>query len=195
MLKALRIFGQIFFIRISLPNPWTCSLSHRIIPVPTSQIILYHIAYHTISYHIISYCITLVFYFVSYHILLYCTILHYTTVCLYCIRIISCIYTHSGTFNGSFILRHLRAKQLRKKPEAVAPWFNERVKSSEIGIVMDLSTLTQCLNLCDSLVMWSWCLLKETLSNGCYLIPWLSTSSYKCFLTNNIDFILVILLP
>lgn len=49
-----------------------------------------------------------------------------------------------GIFSGSFILRHLRAKQLRKKPEAVAPWFNERVKSSEIGIVMDLS-LTQSL--------------------------------------------------
>ena len=74
-----------------------------------------------------------------------------------------------GIFSGSFILRHLRAKQLRKKPEAVAPWFNERVKSSEIGIVMDLS-LTQSLNLCDSLVRWSWCLPEETLSIRCYLI-------------------------
>lgn len=30
------------------------------------------------------------------------------------------------------------SKLLRKKPEAVAPWFKDRVKSREIGTVMDL---------------------------------------------------------
>lgn len=84
----------------------------------------------------------------------------YTMYTLY-VRIYA-YYIPSGIFNGAFILTHLRAKQLRKKPEAVAPWFNERVKSSEIGIVMDLS-LTQSLNL-------SWLLF----TNGFGQISWSS---------------------
>ena len=144
MLKALRIFGQIFlFGHLSQTH------EHAAFPIGLYQY-LYLLSYYIILYHIISYCITLVIYFVSYHILLYCTILHYTVhnmYILYCIHKKKYTYIHIQVdiFNGSFILRHLGAKQLRKKPEAVAPWFNERVKSSEIGIVMDLSTLTQFL--------------------------------------------------
>lgn len=140
---------------------------------------------HVISYHIMLHCIIL--YNVHCIISYYCITVHYCFI-LFCFVVLHYIIYHTirihcmyiciqyipsdifrGIFSGSFILRHLRAKQLRKKPEAVAPWFNERVKSSEIGIVMDLS-LTQSLNLCDSLVRWSWCLPEETLSIRCYLI-------------------------
>ena len=91
-------------------------------------VILYHIILHCIILYnvhcIISYyCITLHHCFILYHIIFCFVVLHYIiyhTICIHCMYI--CIqYIPSGIFNGSFILRHLRAEQLRKKPEAVAP--------------------------------------------------------------------------